>query len=179
MQTANHEYLKHVIYVSRPTHFDHTVLDNILMTSRPNNLEVGVTGNLICHADLFLQMLEGPSRTVHRLYEKIRADDRHADIVKLRDEKSERKLFPSWAMRNDSHQSWMLSRSEITKMTAEEALILFEHLAREINKKRSKISQFDRAEASQQVHNLKFMNILFFKEIRMLSKNTSLDIVSV
>ena len=133
MQTANHEDLKHVIYVSRPTHFDHMVLDNILETSRSNNREVGVTGNLICHSDLFLQMLEGPSDAVHRLYEKILNDDRHADIVKLRDEKSELKLFPSWSMRNDSHQSWMLSRSEIANMSSEESLKLFERLAREIN----------------------------------------------
>ena len=133
MQTANLEDLKHVIYVSRPTHFDHMVLDNILTTSRSNNLEDGVTGNLICHSDLFLQMLEGTTEAVHRLYEKILADDRHTDIVKLRDEKSELRLFPSWAMRNDSHQSWMLSRSEIAKMSAAEALILFERLAREIN----------------------------------------------
>ena len=133
IQTANLEDLKHVIYVSRPTHFDHMVLDNILTTSRSNNLEDGVTGNLICHSDLFLQMLEGTSEAVHRLYEKILADDRHTDIVKLRDEKSELRLFPSWAMRNDSHQSWMLSRSEIAKMSAAEALILFERLAREIN----------------------------------------------
>ena len=94
-----------------------------------------MTGNLICHSDLFLQMLEGPSRAVERLYEKILADDRHADIIKLRDEKSELKLFSSWAMRNDSHQSWMLSRSEIANMTAEEVLVLFERLAREINQK--------------------------------------------
>ena len=133
MQTANHEDIKHVIYVSRPTHFDHIVLDNILITSRSNNREVGVTGNLICHSDLFLQMLEGPSEAVHRLYEKILTDDRHADIVKLRDEKSEQRLFPSWAMRNDSHQSWILSRSEIADMSTEEALMLFERLAREIN----------------------------------------------
>ena len=133
MQTANLEDLKHVIYVSRPTHFDHMVLENILIKSRSNNLGVGVTGNLICHSDLFLQMLEGPSSVVERLYEKILADDRHADIVKLRDEKSKLRLFSSWAMRNDSHQSWMLSRSEIANMTADEALILFERLAREIN----------------------------------------------
>ena len=133
MQTAKHEDLKHVIYVSRPTHFDYMVLDNILITSRSNNLEVGVTGNLMCHSDLFLQMLEGPTIAVQRLYEKILADDRHADIIKLRDEKSELKLFPSWAMRNDSHQSWMLSRSAIANMTAGEALTLFERLAREIN----------------------------------------------
>ena len=131
MQTVTHEDLKHVIYVSRPTHFDHMVLDNILTTSRFNNLEVGVTGNLICHSDLFLQMLEGPSDVIHQLYQTILADDRHADIIKLRDEKSELRVFPSWAMRNDSHQSWMLSRSEIANMSAEEALTLFERLARE------------------------------------------------
>ena len=131
MQTATHEELKHVIYVSRPTHFDHMVLDNILTTSWSNNREVGVTGNLICHSDLFLQMLEGPSDVIHQLYETILADDRHADIIKLRDEKSELRVFPSWAMRNDSHQSWMLSRSEIANMSAEEALTLFERLARE------------------------------------------------
>ena len=96
------------------------------------NLEVGVTGSLICHSDLFLQMLEGPSGAVQRLYKKILADDRHADIVKLRDEKSEVELFPTWAMQNDSHQSWMLSRSEIANMSAEEAFTLFERLAREI-----------------------------------------------
>ena len=75
----------------------------------------------------------GPSKEVHRLYEKILSDDRHADIVKLRDEKSELRLFPSWSMRNDSHQSWMLSRGEIANMSSKESLKLFERLAREIN----------------------------------------------
>ena len=93
MQTANHKDLKHVIYVSRPTHIDHMVLDNILKTSRSNNLEVGVTGNLVYHS-FIPKMLEGPSEAVGRLYKKILADNRHADIVKLRDEKSELKLFP-------------------------------------------------------------------------------------
>ena len=45
MRPATQEDLKHVIYVSRPTHFDHMVLNNILTTSRSNNPEVGVTGN--------------------------------------------------------------------------------------------------------------------------------------
>ena len=133
MQTAYYKDLKHVIYVSRPTHFDHMVLDNILKTSRSNNLEVGVTGNLVCHSDLFLQMLEGPSEAVGRLYERILADTRHADIVKLGDEKSEMKLFPSWSMRNDSHQSWILSRTNIANMSSEDSLKLFERLAREIS----------------------------------------------
>ena len=138
--------------MSRPTHFDHLVLKNILVTFRPINLEVGVTGNLICHSDLFLQMLEGPSSAVERLYEKILADDRHADIVKLREEKSELKLFPSRAMRNDSHQSWMLSRRVIANMNAEEASILFESLAREINQK-PKLSEATYAVYYHDIHN--------------------------
>ena len=123
--------LKHVIYISRPTHFDHLVLDDILTKSRSNNPAIEVTGNLIYHADLFLQLLEGPSLAVDKLYETILADNRHADIVKLRDETFNRRLFASWAMKNDSHQSWMLSRSEIARMSSDEALQLFDRLARE------------------------------------------------
>ena len=131
MQRAAEIKLKHVIYISRPRHFDHLVLDDILTKSRSNNPLIGITGNLIYHADLFLQLLEGPHLAVHKLYETILADSRHADIIKLRDETVDRRLFASWAMKNDSHQSWMLSRSKITQMSSEEALRLFDRLARE------------------------------------------------
>ena len=128
--------LKHVIYISRPTRFDHLVLDDILTKSRSNNPAIEVTGNLIYHADLFLQLLEGQNLAVDKLYKKILADNRHADIVKLRDEIFNRRLFASWAMKNDSHQSWMLSRSEIARMSSDEALQLFDRLARENAHKR-------------------------------------------
>ena len=131
MQTISEQEVRHVIYISRPTHFDHMVLEDILTKSRSNNPAIGVTGNLIYHADLFLQMLEGPHLAVHKLYETIMADNRHADIVKLRDESFNRRLFASWAMKNDGHQSWMLSRSEIARMNSDEALQLFDRLARE------------------------------------------------
>ena len=131
MQKPNEEELKHVIYISRPTHFDHIVLENILNSSRSNNPKVGVTGNLIYHSDLFLQMLEGPQMAVCKLYETILSDNRHADIIKLRDANFNRRLYSSWAMKNDSHQSWMLSRNEIAQMNADEVLHLFDRLARE------------------------------------------------
>ena len=88
MQATAVEQVRHVIYISKPTHFDHLVLEDILAKSRSNNPKVGITGNLIYHADLFLQMLEGPHREVNKLYETILADNRHADIIKLRDESS-------------------------------------------------------------------------------------------
>ena len=131
MQVISDEEIRHVIYISRPTHFDHLILEEILTKSRANNPAIGVTGNLIYHSDLFLQLLEGPYLAVQKLYQTILADNRHADIVKLRDETVSRRLFASWAMKNDGHQSWMLSRSEIARMSSDEALQLFDRLARE------------------------------------------------
>ena len=131
MQRKSLEDIKHVIYISRPTHFDHLVLENILITSRSKNPQIGVTGNLIYHSDLFLQLLEGPPRAVDNLYKTILSDTRHADIVKLRDSPCDRRLFASWAMKNDGYQSWMLSRNEINQFNADDALILFDRLARE------------------------------------------------
>ena len=131
MQALSEEEIRHVIYISKPTHFDHLVLEDILTKSRANNPAIGVTGNLIYHSDLFLQLLEGPHQAVNKLYETILADNRHTDIVKLRDETFNRRLFASWAMKKDGHQSWMLSRSEIARISSVEALELFDRLARE------------------------------------------------
>ena len=131
MQVISEEAIRHVIYISRPTHFDHLVLEEILTKSGLNNPTIGITGNLIYHSDLFLQLLEGPPLAVHKLYQTILADNRHADIVNLCDETFSRRLFASWAMKNDGHQSWMLSRSEIARMSSDEALQLFDRLARE------------------------------------------------
>ena len=131
MQVNSETEVRHVIYISRPTHFDHLVLEEILTKSRSNNPAIGITGSLIYHSDLFLQLLEGPTLAVHKLYQTILADNRHADIVNLCDETFSRRLFASWAMKNDGHQSWMLSRSEIARMSSDEALQLFDRLARE------------------------------------------------
>ena len=131
MQAVSEEEVRQVIYISKPTHFDHLVVDDILTKSRAKNPAAGITGNLIYHADLFLQLLEGPHPAVNELYEKILADNRHADIVKLRDASFNRRLFASWAMKNEGHQSWMLSRNEITRLSSDEALQLFDRLARE------------------------------------------------
>ena len=131
MQARAEEEIRHVIYISKPTHFDHLVLENILTKSRAKNPSAGITGNLVDHADLFLQLLEGPHLAVHKLYETILADNRHSDIIKLRDGSFNRRLFASWAMKNEGHQSWMLSRTEIAQMSSDESLQLFDRIARE------------------------------------------------
>ena len=99
MQVNSEKEVRHVIYISRPTHFDHLILEEILVKSKSNNPAIGVTGSLIYHSDLFLQLLEGPTLAVHKLYQTILADNRHADIVNLCDETFSRRLFASFRRR--------------------------------------------------------------------------------
>lgn len=131
MGRAKKENLKHVIYTSRPTFFDIEILDNILNTSRTNNTKWDITGNLIFHSDLFLQLLEGPQDAIDSLYQNILLDNRHTDIFKLRDEITQRRLFASWTMKNDIFQSWMLSRGALNQLNSEDAFDIFVKLARE------------------------------------------------
>ena len=131
MGRVKNENLKHVIYTSRPTFFDIEILDNILNTSRTNNTKWDITGNLIFHSDLFLQLLEGPPDAIDSLYQDILLDNRHTDIFKLRDEITQRRLFASWTMKNDIFQSWMLSRGALNQLNSEDAFDIFVKLARE------------------------------------------------
>jgi hypothetical protein len=131
MGRAKKENLKHVIYTSRPTFFDIEILDNILNTSRTNNTKWDITGNLIFHSDLFLQLLEGPPDAIDSLYQDILLDNRHTEIFKLRDEITQRRLFASWTMKNDIFQSWMLSRGALNQLNSEDAFDIFVKLARE------------------------------------------------
>ena len=123
--------IKHVIYTSRPTFFDNDVLDGILHTSRANNINCEVTGSLIFHSDLYLQLLEGPTKSIDDLYQKILKDSRHAEITKLRDENTDRRLFASWTMKSDVFKSWMLSRGALNELTSDDAFQVFDRLARE------------------------------------------------
>ena len=131
MGRVKNQNLKHVIYTSRPTFFDIEILDNILNTSRTNNTKWDITGNLIFHSDLFLQLLEGPPDAIDSLYQNILLDNRHTDIFKLRDEITQRRLFASWTMKNDIFQSWMLSRGALNQLNSEDAFDIFVKLARE------------------------------------------------
>ena len=131
MGRVKNENLKHVIYTSRPTFFDIEILDNILNTSRTNNTKWDITGNLIFHSDLFLQLLEGPPDAIDSLYQNILLDNRHTDIFKLRDEITQRRLFASLTMKNDIFHSWMLSRGALNQLNSEDAFDIFVKLARE------------------------------------------------
>ena len=64
--------LKHIIYSSRPLGFGDKTVEQILSSSRKNNPSVEVTGLLIYGADLYFQLLEGPTTAVEQTFNRIK-----------------------------------------------------------------------------------------------------------
>ncbi len=97
------------------------MLDDILTTARMLNAQNGLTGALICRADMFMQMLEGPRAVVTDTFGRILADDRHVDVTLLYVGDTLERIFPDWSMRDDPPQSWMWNRAEVREGAMQEA----------------------------------------------------------
>ena len=127
--------MNRLIYCSRPFGFDTSVLNGLLIDSRENNQKNNITGSLICRADIYLQMLEGPEEKVLKTFDKIKKDDRHLEVEVLLIERDiEDRLFPNWAMKDDPVESWMWSQKEIAngevqKSSREKILNIFKKIA--------------------------------------------------
>jgi Sensors of blue-light using FAD len=106
--------LMQLIYASTPFGFDNPTLNNILSVARRNNLRDGITGSLICRADLYLQMLEGPRAAVTSRFHRILSDDRHMDVVLIASGDIKSRLFPDWHMRDDPARSWMWTQEQVS-----------------------------------------------------------------
>jgi len=113
--------LYRIIYSSRPFGFDSSVLSGLLIDSRENNEKHNITGSLICRADIYLQMLEGPKKKVFEVFEKIKKDDRHLEVEVLSEGTIKERLFPNWAMKDDPVDSWMWSQEEVANGAVQNA----------------------------------------------------------
>jgi hypothetical protein len=102
-----------LIYASRPFGFDDAMLAGILLDARRCNARDGITGMLICRADLYLQLLEGEAVAVDAAYRRIAADDRHTDLRLLSRGVVAERLFPLWSMRDDPAQSWLWTKDQV------------------------------------------------------------------
>ena len=128
--------LAQLIYTSRPFGFDEAVLDDILVAARRNNARRGLTGALICRADLYMQLLEGPRDVLTATLASILRDDRHIEVSIVHCGDTAARLFPRWSMRDDPPRSWMWSREEVRAgaardASAADALAVFQRLALE------------------------------------------------
>ncbi len=128
--------LMQIIYVSQPFGFDEATLNSILMDARRNNSRDDVTGALICRADAYLQLIEGPEAAIRGTYARIASDNRHIDVTFLFGEPVTDRLFPGWAMRDDPARSWMWTQAQvatgaIAKATRMDLLAVFERVKAE------------------------------------------------
>ncbi|MBU8538403.1 BLUF domain-containing protein [Falsiroseomonas tokyonensis] len=129
--------LMQLIYASRPFGFSGDMLDDILLAARRNNRRDGLTGALICRADLFLQLLEGPREKVTATFGRILRDDRHMEVSLIWSGEAPARLFPDWDMMDDPARSWMWNRDAvragaILQATSGEARAVFRRVAGEV-----------------------------------------------
>lgn len=98
--------LHSIIYISEAVgQFSVEQLSALLVKSRNNNLAANITGMLlyIQRADAeaggrFMQVLEGEKETVQRVFDKIKQDDRHRNVLAVSEDDIFRREFETWSM---------------------------------------------------------------------------------
>lgn len=74
-------------------------IKELVKRSAQNNLRDKITGLLLLSGDRFLQVLEGDSKAVNRLYGKIYQDARHREVELISFEAIDIGYFETWGMR--------------------------------------------------------------------------------
>lgn len=73
-------------------------LASLLKSARRQNEAEQITGMLLYKSGQFLQVLEGETLTVYRLYERIRRDRRHHGVTQIYCNWLPERHFPEWSM---------------------------------------------------------------------------------
>jgi hypothetical protein len=88
-----------VVYYSEATKvFTELELIELLQTANAYNTKNNITGCLIYANSKFIQILEGEQSLVRKLFEKIKNDKRHKNIIVAIEMSVSTKLFANWAM---------------------------------------------------------------------------------
>jgi hypothetical protein len=95
----NQPMLSHLVYVSsRKRNCTDGEIDHILEACKKNNPSLDITGVLLYSPTKFIQYVEGESRQLTTLYEKIKRDSRHEQVRLISYGPIKEKAFPSWHM---------------------------------------------------------------------------------
>jgi hypothetical protein len=91
--------INQMIYISQATRKMSTSdLHEILKIAQDNNQSIDVTGSLFYNGGWFLQVLEGPTDTLKKLYNKIEKDPLHKNSRIIYDEPARFRTFTRWTM---------------------------------------------------------------------------------
>jgi ABC-type uncharacterized transport system YnjBCD ATPase subunit len=94
--------LYQLVYLSqRAAYCDEAALDQLLKQSITNNKANDITGILMRCDTHFFQYIEGEQNVVLALYQKIKADPRHSELVTVSSGVIERRAFANWEMRSE------------------------------------------------------------------------------
>ncbi|KQS27830.1 BLUF domain-containing protein [Dyadobacter sp. Leaf189] len=88
-----------IVYLSSAkTLADEPELGAILEQSRKNNASLDITGALLYCNGSIIQVLEGPKDTVTPLFDKIKNDARHTQVITLFQGEVNARSFEKWSM---------------------------------------------------------------------------------
>ena len=91
--------MRRIVYLSTATRLmSDADLMEVLRVSRVNNVRDGVTGVLLYQGGNFIQLLEGESAAIDRVYARVEKDPRHHSVLRMLDGEAEERLFADWSM---------------------------------------------------------------------------------
>jgi hypothetical protein len=91
--------LSQLVYVSnRKSTCTEVEIENILASCKKNNPSLEITGVLLYSDAKFIQMVEGESKVITSLYDKIKLDNRHSNAMMISYGPIKERAFPSWHM---------------------------------------------------------------------------------
>jgi len=103
--------LQELIYTSvSSVHGDKAEVKNILAASELNNVANSVTGLLIFDGHRYIQILEGETENVDRLYNVISKDSRHQQLELLHKGGITSRSFENWRMAYESLPKGLLEK---------------------------------------------------------------------
>lgn len=91
--------LEALVYVSTAMHLLSVAeIDHLMERARARNLQEGVTGVLLYSHGNFMQYLEGSASTLTKIFDIIKADPLHRNIIELLHEPILSRAFGEWSM---------------------------------------------------------------------------------
>jgi hypothetical protein len=89
-------YIIYSSYASRQ--FNDQELEQLLVQSRNWNKQAGITGMLLHFDNEFAQLIEGNESDVKTLFDVIKTDNRHKEVLIMKSGNISNRFFPDWSM---------------------------------------------------------------------------------
>ena len=91
--------LKYVSYMSAQSSImSKKGIEDFLFQVREKNKNLTITGILLLIQGKFVQYIEGPAEEIDKVYDSIRKDSRHTDLVLLDSGHLKKRQFKNWSM---------------------------------------------------------------------------------